>query len=123
MGAGDPDASEEAVQKALAVARPIGNHTTIRACYWARGWARAWQGDLHGGLTDLDEAIERASAAHDTMLQLYALLVQGFVRAQLGDSDGAHASADVALAVASDLIEFFCGPGSCNSRHGLSGRG
>ncbi len=85
MGAGFPAACEEAVRKALEVARPIENHTTIRACYWARGWARAWQGDLHAALADLGKAIETAAAAHDTMLQLYSLLVQGFTRANLGD--------------------------------------
>ena len=45
------------------------------------------------------------------MLQLYALLVQGFARAALGDSDGARASADAALAAAADLMEFFEAPG------------
>ncbi len=45
------------------------------------------------------------------MLQLYALLVQGFARANLGDSAGAHASADASLAAAADLMEFFEGLG------------
>ena len=62
-------------------------------------------------LVKLDSAIEDAADAHDTMLQLYALLVQGFTRAYLGDSAGAHASADAALAAAADLMEFFEGLG------------
>ena len=45
------------------------------------------------------------------MLQLYALLSQGFTRAYLGDSDGARVSADAALAAAADLMEFFEGLG------------
>ena len=57
--------------------------------------------------TELDMAIEEASAAHDTMLQLYGLLVQGLTRAALGDSDGAHASANASMTAAADLMEFF----------------
>ena len=34
-----------------------------------------------GALSKLDSAIEEATASHDTMLLLYALLVQGFARA------------------------------------------
>jgi predicted ATPase/class 3 adenylate cyclase/DNA-binding CsgD family transcriptional regulator len=111
MGAGFPAACEEAVEKAFEVARITGNQTTTRTCHWARGWARAWQGDFAGSLTDLAEAVEGASAAHDTMLQLYALLVQGFTRANLGDADGARASSRQALEAASDLMEFFVAPG------------
>ena len=100
VGAGDPVAVEDAAAKGLEVSTAIGNHATTRVFHWAQGWARAWQGDLHGALVKLDSAVEEAAAAHDTMLQLYALLVQGFTRAYLGDSDGAHASADAALAAA-----------------------
>ena len=55
--------------------------------------------------------IDEATASHDTMLLLYALLVQGFARAALGDSNGARASADAALQAAADLMEFFEAPG------------
>ncbi|OBB03546.1 transcriptional regulator [Mycobacteriaceae bacterium 1482268.1] len=110
MGAGDPVACERAAAKALEVATAIGNHATIRACHWASGWARAWLGDFHGALVEIDQAIDEAAAAHDTMLQLYALLVQGFTRAQLGDIDGARASSEVANGTAADLMEFFRAP-------------
>ena len=111
VGAGDPVAVEDAAVKGLKVSTAIGNHATTRVCHWAQGWARAWRGELHGALIKLDTAVEEAAAAHDTMLQLYALLAQGFTRAYLGDSDGAHASADAALAAAADLMEFFEGLG------------
>src|SRR3954453_4486803 len=45
------------------------------------------------------------------MLHLYCLLAQGFLRAHLGDVDGARASADSALETAADLMEFFAAPG------------
>ena len=111
VGAGDPVAVEDAAAKGLEISTAIGSHATTRVFHWARGWARAWQGDLHGALIELDSAVEDAAAAHNTMLQLYALLVQGFTRASLGDSDGAHASADTALTTAADLMEFFEGLG------------
>ena len=57
------------------------------------------------------------------MLQLYGLLVQGFLRAHLGDADGARASADSAQETASDLMEFFAAPWFATRRHGVSGRG
>jgi DNA-binding CsgD family transcriptional regulator len=60
---------------------------------------------LHGALIELDRAVE--DAAENRMLQLYALLMQGFTRASLGDSGGAHASAERALNAAADLMEFF----------------
>ena len=111
LGAGDPVAVEDVAAKGLEVSTAIGNHGATRVFHWAQGWARAWQGNYHAALDKLDSAAEEAAAAHDTMLQLYALLVQGFTRAFLGDSDGAHASADVALAAAADLIAFFEGLG------------
>ena len=111
VGAGDPGAVEDVAAKGLEVSTAIGNHGATRVFHWAQGWARAWQGSFHAALAKLDSAVEEAAAAHDTMLQLYSLLVQGFVRAHLGDSDGAHASADVALAAAADLMEFFEGLG------------
>jgi predicted ATPase/class 3 adenylate cyclase/DNA-binding CsgD family transcriptional regulator len=111
MGAGDPVACEQAAAKALDVATAIGNHATVRTCHWAKGWARAWLGDFHGALIETDRAIDEAAAAHDTMLQLYALLVQGFTRAQLGDIGGARASSDMANGTAADLMEFFIAPG------------
>ena len=111
VGAGDPVAVEDAATKGLEISTAIGNHATTRVFHWAQGWARAWQGNLHGALVQLDSAVEDAAAAQNTMLQLYALLVQGFTRANLGDSDGAHASADTALTAAADLMEFFEGLG------------
>ena len=111
LGAGDPVAVEDVAAKGLEVSTAISNHGATRVFHWAQGWARAWQGNYHAALDKLDSAAEEAAAAHDTMLQLYALLVQGFTRAFLGDSDGAHASADVALAAAADLIAFFEGLG------------
>ena len=109
LGSGDPIAVQDAAKKGLEVSRAIGGHATTRLFHWARGWALAWQGDLHGALVALDSAVE--DAAQNTMLQLYALLVQGFTRASLGDSDGAHASANTALTTAADLMEFFEGLG------------
>ena len=111
IGAGDPRAAEQAAAKALEVAAEIGHHAAIGVCHWAQGWTRAWRGDLHGALSKLAHAIEEATASHDTMLLLYALLVQGFARAALGDSNGARASADAALQAAADLMEFFEAPG------------
>ena len=111
IGAGDPVAVEVAATNGLEVSIPIGNHVTTRVCHWAQGWARAYQGDFHGALAKLDTAVKEAAAANDTMLHLYALLVQGFIRASLGDSAGAHASADASLAAAADLLQFFEGLG------------
>ena len=111
VGAGDPVAVEDAATKGLEISTAIGNHATTRVFHWAQGWARAYQGNLHGALIKLDSAVEDAAAAQNTMLQLYSLLVQGFTRASLGDSDGAHASADTALTAAADLMEFFEGLG------------
>jgi DNA-binding CsgD family transcriptional regulator len=111
VGAGDPVAVEDAAAKGLAVSIAINNRATTRVFYWAQGWARAWQGDLRGALVKIDSATEDAGDARNTMLQLYALLVQGFTRAYLGDSAGAHATADAALAAAADLMEFFEGLG------------
>ncbi len=110
MGAGDPAACQRAAAKALEVASAIGNHATVRAGHWASGWARGFRGDFRGALRELGTAIDLATAAHDTMLQLYGLLVQGFLRAHLGDADGARASADSAQETASDLMEFFAAP-------------
>ncbi len=110
MGAGDPPSCERAAAKALQVATAIGNHATVRAGHWALGWARGYQGDFASALVELSKAIDQAEAAHDTMLQLYGLLVQGFLRANLGDVGGARASADLALESASDLMEFFAAP-------------
>jgi predicted ATPase/DNA-binding CsgD family transcriptional regulator len=105
VGAGDPVAVQHAAARGLEVSRAIGSHATTRVFHWAQGWARAWQGDLHGALIELDRAVE--DAAENRMLQLYALLMQGFTRASLGDSGGAHASAERALNAAADLMEFF----------------
>ena len=77
MGAGDPAACQRAAAKALEVASAIGNHATVRAGHWASGWARGFRGDFRGALRELGTAIDLATAAHDTMLQLYGLLVQG----------------------------------------------
>jgi DNA-binding CsgD family transcriptional regulator/tetratricopeptide (TPR) repeat protein len=109
LGSGDPVAVQDAARKGLEVSRAVGGQATTRLFHWARGWALAWQGDLHGALVALDSAVE--DGAENTMLQLYALMVQGFTRASLGDSDGAHASANRALATAADLMEFFEGLG------------
>ncbi len=106
IGAGDPAAVDEIAENGLAVSTAIGNRTSTLVFRWAQGWSRAHQADYHGALIKLDTAIEEAAAARNTMLQLYALLVQGFTRAALGDSDGAHASADAAKAAAADLMEF-----------------
>ena len=111
IGAGDPRAAEQAAANALEVAAEIGHHSAIGVCHWAQGWTRAWRGDLSGALSKLAQAIDEATASHDTMLLLYALLVQGFARAALGDSNGARASADAALQAAADLMEFFEAPG------------
>ncbi|WP_206428708.1 helix-turn-helix transcriptional regulator, partial [Mycolicibacterium stellerae] len=111
VGAGDPVAVQDAATRGLEISTAIGNHATTRVFCWAQGWVRTYQGDLHGALIELDRAVEDAAAAQNTMLQLYALLVQGFTRANLGDSDGAHASADTALTAAADLMEFFEGLG------------
>ncbi|WP_231988571.1 LuxR C-terminal-related transcriptional regulator [Mycobacterium sp. 1274761.0] len=111
MGAGNPAACQEAAAKAYEIAAEIGDRTTTRTCLWAVGWARAWLGDITGALAKVDRAIDEAAAAHDTMLQLYALLVQGFARSHLGDVAGARASAEVALDAASDLMEFYVAPG------------
>jgi DNA-binding CsgD family transcriptional regulator len=110
MGAGDPPGCERAAAKALEVATAIGNHATVRAAHWAYGWARGYQGDFLCALSELGKAIDQAAAAHDTMLQLYCLLAQGFLRAHLGDAGGARASADSALETAADLMEFFAAP-------------
>ena len=114
-----PVAAEQAAAKGTRSGN--GNRAPIcetRVCHWAQGWTRAWRGDLSGALSKLAQAIDEATASHDTMLQLYALLVQGFTRAALGDSNGARASADAALQAAADLMEFFEAPGhaSCRSR-------
>ncbi len=111
IGAGDPRAAEQAAANALEVATVIGHQSAIGVCHWAQGWTRAWRGDLSGALSKLAQAIDEATASHDTMLLLYALLVQGFTRAALGDSNGARASADAALQAAADLMEFFEAPG------------
>jgi predicted ATPase/class 3 adenylate cyclase/DNA-binding CsgD family transcriptional regulator len=111
MGAGDPPGCERAAAKALEVATAIGNHATVRAAHWAYGWARGYQGDYVGALGELGTAIDQAAAAHDTMLQLYGLLAQGFLRAHLGDVGGARTSADSVLETAADLMEFFAAPG------------
>jgi predicted ATPase/class 3 adenylate cyclase/DNA-binding CsgD family transcriptional regulator len=111
IGAGYPVAVEGAAVKGLEISTTIGNHASTRVFHWAQGWARTWQGDLRGALLLLDSAVEDAHAAHNTMLQLYALLVQGYLRANLGDTDGAHTSADAALGAAAELMEFFEGLG------------
>jgi predicted ATPase/DNA-binding CsgD family transcriptional regulator len=111
MGAGDPPGCERAAEKALELATAIGNHATVRAAHWAYGWARGYQGDYLSALSELGTAIDQAADAHDTMLQLYGLLAQGFLRAHLGDVRGARASADSVLETAADLMKFFAAPG------------
>jgi predicted ATPase/DNA-binding CsgD family transcriptional regulator len=110
MAAGYPVAGQLAATKALELATSIGNSTAARLSHWALGWARAWRGDIRGALANIDEAVGTAAAAHDTMLQLYSLLMQGFGRSLLGDSDGARASARVALDTAAESMDFFVGP-------------
>jgi DNA-binding CsgD family transcriptional regulator len=98
MAAGNAIAVAAVAEEGLRTADAIGDRAASRSCSSALGWVRGWQGDPIGSLLLVREAIAASTAAHDALLRLINVVVEGFACAYVGDADGARASAEAALA-------------------------
>jgi predicted ATPase/DNA-binding CsgD family transcriptional regulator len=108
---GNPAAVRVILREALPVAEHTGDLFTLRHCHWLDGWVKVSRADFKGAIARYDEVREEASAAHDSLLLLYATMLKGYALAYIGEVDGARACGDAVLAVAAELGEFFKGLG------------
>jgi predicted ATPase/class 3 adenylate cyclase/DNA-binding CsgD family transcriptional regulator len=111
LARGDPAASSAAAVEGLRVAEEIGDRFSARACRFSRGWARAMQGDLAGALARFRDVIDDAAEAHDAVLYVHGLMMQGLALAYVGDIAGAQAVADELLQPPCELGEYQEGVG------------
>jgi predicted ATPase/class 3 adenylate cyclase/DNA-binding CsgD family transcriptional regulator len=111
MARGDPLATSAAATEGLQVAEAIGDRFSARACRVGQGYAQAMQGDLAGAVSRFGEVIEDAAAAHDAVLRVYGLMLQGGALANLGDIRGVHAAAEQLLQAPFELGEYQEGVG------------
>jgi predicted ATPase/class 3 adenylate cyclase len=108
---GDAVATRSAAEEGLDVAEQIGDRFTARACRFGQGFVRACEGDLPGALALFREVIDDATAAHDAVLRVYPLIMQGIGLAYVGDITGARAAADSVLRGPVELGEYQDGAG------------
>ncbi|OBJ49430.1 LuxR C-terminal-related transcriptional regulator, partial [Mycobacterium sp. 1423905.2] len=107
---GEPIAAlQSAADEGRRIADSIGDSFVSRQCRFVLGWVRIFYSDIHGAATGFGTLIEECGADHDPMSSMYISVVQAFVLAYAGDTDGAKASADSARRHASELFEYYQG--------------
>jgi predicted ATPase/DNA-binding CsgD family transcriptional regulator len=111
MARGDPPAASPVAREGLHVAERIGDRFSARACRLGQGYAQAMQGDPAGAVSRFREVIDDAAEAHDAVLRVYALMLQGAALATLGDTRGVHAVAEQLLQAPFELGEYQEGVG------------
>jgi predicted ATPase/class 3 adenylate cyclase/DNA-binding CsgD family transcriptional regulator len=103
MSVGDHVAIEAAAREGCDLADAIGDGFNARLCRLALCNAHTYRGDLRQVPALLRDVLAEATAAHDPLCRLSALLSLAFATAWQGDVDGAQAALDEFLNDQSNL--------------------
>jgi predicted ATPase/class 3 adenylate cyclase/DNA-binding CsgD family transcriptional regulator len=107
MMAGDTVATVAAAEEGLDLANAIGDRFVSRQCRLWLANALVYRGDLARAVSECEEVIAEAAAAHDVLLQAIGLMCENFAQASQGDLSGARATAEKAMAISSELGEYY----------------
>jgi predicted ATPase len=107
INAGDPIAARAAGEEGRDLADAIGDRYGSSRCRFYLGWAQVYQGDLARAAAQFAELLAEAKAAHDVLLEVQSLAMQGLVLAHQGDTGAARAAADAAIQAAAEVGGLF----------------
>jgi predicted ATPase/class 3 adenylate cyclase/DNA-binding CsgD family transcriptional regulator len=99
----DPIRARAAAEEGRDLADAIGNHFDSRRCRWYLGVARVNQGDLAGAVAQFTAVAHEAEAAHDEIWRVDSLVGLAIALAYQGDTAGARAAADEAVAATAEV--------------------
>jgi predicted ATPase/class 3 adenylate cyclase/DNA-binding CsgD family transcriptional regulator len=107
--AGDPAATLLACEEGRRVADTIGDWFTSRQCRHAEAAALGARGQLAEALELNRAVVDEATEARDLMYQMFGLVLEGLILAQLGNHSDAAACANMATEAAAEFGDYYAG--------------
>lgn len=104
--AGDPNTARVVAEEGRDLADTIGDPFISRMCRWHTGLARWMSADLAGAAAQFGDVTIEAHTARDLLWNAYSLFALGQTLSYRGDTDGARAAAEAAIAIGSDITGF-----------------
>ncbi|MGY4650279.1 ATP-binding protein [Mycobacterium sp. URHB0021] len=100
---GDPVAARAVAEEGRELADAIGDGFTSRRCRWCLAWTQSVMGAPGAAAAQFQQVAVEADHAQDTLSRAVHLLSSAMSLAQYGDTSGARAAADAAIAAAEKL--------------------
>ncbi len=109
--AGDAVAAQGIGREGRDLADAIGDRVSSRQCRLSLGYARLWQGDITGAVTQFGELVAEAQRDEAALFEPLGLKGLGDALAYQGDVTAARAAGEAAIEGAAELGEYFLGLG------------